>query len=271
MGLIKRKLVLPIYKGVHKLLAGRGLKKYSIVQSINNSFRKKMWVTYVDDIQGNKMHLLKGGGDSIQISTLGIFEPFETEILKKEIKKGDFVVDIGASIGYYTLLFAKWTGTKGKVFSFEPNPDKFSVLTKNVHLNNYQNITLIQKYVSNKSTTNSEIPSISLDDYFSQYDYPINLIKMDIEGAEGLALEGMKNFLEKNKNIKILTEFHTSELKKFGFDPNDFLNNLQQLGFTIYNINEKNKKLEKTNNEELLKNYPNKEIFTNLFCQRNKT
>ena len=130
---------------------------------------------------------------------------------------------------------------------------------------------MIQKYVSNTSTTNSEIPSISLDDYFSQYDYPINLIKMDIEGAEGLALEGMRNFLEKNKNIKILTEFHTSELKKFGFDPNDFLNNLQQLGFTIYNINEKNKKLEKTNNDELLKNYPNKEIFTNLFCQRNKT
>jgi hypothetical protein len=113
--LIKRKLILPIYKSIHKLLTGRGLKKYSIVQSINNYFRKKIWVTYVDDVQGNKMYLLKGGGDSIQISTLGIFEPFETEILKKEIKRGDFVVDIGASIGYYTLLFAKWTGTKDAI------------------------------------------------------------------------------------------------------------------------------------------------------------
>ena len=215
------------------------------------------------------MYLLEGGGDSNQISTFGIYEPFETEILKNEIKKGDFVIDIGASIGYYTLLFAKWTGSGGKVFSFEPNPIQFSILKKNCHLNNYENITLIQKYVSNKSTINSEIASIALDDYFNEHDYPISLIKMDIEGAEGLALEGMQKLLEKNKHIKILTEFHTSELKKFGFEPIDFLNNLQKLGFTIYNINEKNKKLEQIDNEDFLKKYTNKEIFTNLFCQRN--
>ena len=91
---------------------------------------------------------------------------------------------------------------------------------------------------------------------------------MDIEGAEVRALEGMRMLLEKNKNIKILTEFHTRELKKNGSEPKDLLNNLKQLGFSIYNIDEKNKKLENITNEELLKNYPDEEIFTNLFCQR---
>jgi len=254
--------------GINKIFAGKGLKKYSLVQSINTSFRKNMWITHIENVEGNQMYLLKHGGDSIQLSTLGAFEPFETQLLKKEIKEGNFVVDVGASIGYYTLLFAKWTGSKGKVFSFEPNQEKFSVLRKNVRVNNYKNVFLVQKYVLNKSTKNSKINSISLDDFFGQYDYPINLIKMDIEGGEGLAMEGMKILLEKNKAIKILTEFHTQELRRCGIEPNDFLNNLKQLGFSVYNINEQRKILEKTSNEELLKNYPNKDIFTNIFCKR---
>ena len=69
---------------------------------------------------------------------------------------------------------------------------------KNIQLNNYQNVTLIQKFVSNKSTTNSGIQSIALDDYFQQSN-SINLIKMDIEGAEVRAVEGMKQLLENNQ------------------------------------------------------------------------
>lgn len=227
-----------------------------------------MWITHIENVEGDQMYLLKKGGDSLQLSTLGSFEPFETQILKNEIKQGDFVVDVGASVGYYTLLFAKWTGSKGKVFSFEPNYEKFSVLKKNVSVNNYKNVFLVQKYVSNKTTKNSKINSISLDDFFGQCDNPINLIKMDIEGGEGLAMEGMKILLEKNKDIKILTEFHTQELRRCGIEPNDFLNDLKQFGFSLYNINEQRKILEKTSNEELLKNYPAENIFRNIFCKR---
>ncbi len=147
-----------------------------------------MWLTHIENVEGNQMYLLKKGGDSLQLSTLGTFEPFETQLLKKEIKEGNFVVDVGASIGYYTLLFAKWTGSKGKVFSFEPSQEKFSVLRKNVRVNNYKNVFLVQKYVSNKTTKNSKINSISLDDFFGECDNPINLIKMDIEGGEVLAM-----------------------------------------------------------------------------------
>jgi len=250
------------------MFSGKGLKKYSFIQSINTSFRRSVWVTHIDDVEGNQMYLLKKGGDSIQLSTLGTFEPFETEILKKEIEKGNNIVDVGASIGYYTLLFAKWIGSEGKVFSFEPSHEKFPVLKKNVNVNNYKNVTLEQKYVSNKSTINSEINSIALDDYFSKHDTKINLIKMDIEGSEGLAIEGMRKLLEKNKDIKILTEIHTQELRRCGIEPNDFLNNLKKLGFSIYNINEKRKILEKTSIEELLKNYPAEDVFTNIFCKR---
>jgi 23S rRNA U2552 (ribose-2'-O)-methylase RlmE/FtsJ len=265
--LLKRKILLFIYRGIRKVFAGKGLKKYSFIQSINAIFKNKLFVTFVE-VEGNKMHLFeKGGGDSLELSAMESYEPVETEIIKKNINKGDHVIDLGASVGYYTLLLAKLVGKNGKVYSFESNPEKISILEKNIHLNNYQNIILIQKFVSNKSTTNSGIQSIALDDYFQQSN-SINLIKMDIEGAEVQAIEGMKQLLENNQNIKIITEFHTSELREEGADPKEFLNKLRQFGFSIFNINEKNKELEDVTYEDLLKNYPNKEVFTNLFCQR---
>ena len=158
--LLKRKILLFTYRTIRKIFAGKGLKKYSFIQSVNSIFKDKLFVNFIE-IDGNKMYLGVKGGDSLELSSMGSYEPFETEIIKKNIKEGDHVVDLGASVGYYTLLMAKWVGETGKVYSFEANPEKFSILEKNVQLNNYQNVTLIHKMVSNKSTHNLGIQSIA--------------------------------------------------------------------------------------------------------------
>jgi len=117
------------------------------------------------------------------------------------------VVDIGANIGYYTLIFARLVGEQGRVFAFEPDPANFSLLAKNVAVNNYHNVELIQKavsdqtgnarlYLSPKSTVDHRIYSsndnrkfidveaVRLDDYFLDNNGKIDFIKMDIQGLK---------------------------------------------------------------------------------------
>lgn len=65
----------------------------------------------------------------------GSFERYSTKILCKIIKPGWIIYDIGANIGYYTILFSKLTGMKGKVYSFEPDQDNCRLLQKNIKLN----------------------------------------------------------------------------------------------------------------------------------------
>ena len=74
-------------------------------------------------------------------------------MIKQEVKEGNNVIDIGANIGYFTLLFAKLVGPNGKVFAFEPDPTNFSILKKNIEENNYDNVILSQKAISDKTET----------------------------------------------------------------------------------------------------------------------
>ena len=192
------------------------------------------------------------------------------------VKKGDIVLDIGDHIGYYTLIFSDCVGLEGKVFAFEPNPDNFTLLKKNVEINKYKNVVLIQKAVSNKagrlklylSALNSgdnriydlgdgprksiEIEAVRLDDYFKDYDGKIDFIKMDIQGAEGAAMEGMEILLEKNRNLKIITEFWPFGLKGFGIDPETYLQSFLIKGFKLYRINNLEKKIEPSSISEIL-------------------
>lgn len=226
--------------------------------------------------------------DGLRLSINKIYEPAETELVKKEIKEGNVVVDVGAHIGYYTLIFAKLVGANGTVFAFEPDPIIFPLLKKNVEINEYKNVILIQKGVSNIQETVQfnycqddkgrfmtpggnqlgQIDFIRLDDYFKNYDGRIDFIKMDIDGADGKALQGMSGLLSKNKNIKIVTEFWPIGLKRSGMEPAEYLKLLFRHGFTLYDI-KKQEKIEPDHIARLLETYSlDKGNHTNLFCVR---
>src|SRR5258708_4633510 len=137
----------------------------------------------------------------------GIFEPFETELAKVLIKPGDVVLDLGANIGYYTLLFARLVGPAGRVYAFEPEPANCALLKKNVELNGYENVVLVSKAVSNQTGLGKlflcdfnqgdhrlydskdgrphiEIETVELDRFFHNYGGSFDFIKFDIQGAE---------------------------------------------------------------------------------------
>jgi len=284
-----QKIMFLIFKKGIKLLFGHRLSRFYPIKfvyfSLLSHLRDPNSPVNVFD---HKMFL--DSIDSLGLSIWGVYEPFETELIKKEIKKGDVVLDLGANIGYYTLIFAKIVGKNGKIFAFEPDQTNFSLLKKNVEINRYKNILLIRKAVIDRMGTAKlylsdynkgshsifnlesrkkfiQVETIRLDDYFKNYNGKIDFIKMDIEGAEGLAIIGMQELLKRNKNLKILTEFNQDLLKNSDIRPEDYLKMLVGQRFKLYQINEKEKKIEFVSVKELLEKC-SKGQYTNLLCKR---
>jgi len=220
------------------------------------------------------------------------------DLVKNEIKKGDVVIDIGAHIGYYTVLFAKLVGPEGRVFAFEASPTNFEILKKNVDVNGYQNVTLNNKAVSDKdgkltlyitgrtSTENFlfkpenfigsskikdtiEIDSITLDEYFRDFKGQISFLKMDISGAEPRVIKGMGSILSKNDSLKIQQEWWPNAIRTHGNEPDSHLKLLTQMDYKIYEIDGAKNKLNLVTSDDLMKTYPNSKLEDiNIFCKK---
>lgn len=195
-----------------------------------------------------------------------IWEINTTNFLKNIINEGQIVADIGANIGYFSLLLSKLVGSKGKVYSFEPELKNFEILKKNVTINNFKNIKLYQKAVSNNSGkrkfyksnwnfgdhrfnknilydndlthTPIEIDVIRLDECLNDVD--LDFMKIDVQGHEMQVIEGAKKFINNKDNFKMVIEFYPHGLMSNDTDPEEFLKTLLDLGFDIYDIDSRN-------------------------------
>jgi len=275
-----------------KLSRGYGFGKIPVFRSFfkkTHQYLKPNLVT----IQNQKMFL--DPKDSLQLSLNGIYGEFETEIIKNEIKPNDVVVDIGAHIGYFTLLLAMLVGPTGKVFSFEPESKNFKLLKKNIEINNYSNVIAECKAVSDKNKkctlytfeTSSganrlskpdddskvksiEVDSVSLDEYFknSEFAKKIKFIKIDVEGAELLILKSMKSILHENNDVKLLLEFNPEYLLKTGCDPSDFFKIVHSENFKIFFVDNQTHKLVQLNSYTELDPKLFETDVVNLFCKK---
>jgi FkbM family methyltransferase len=190
------------------------------------------------------------------------YEPLQTGLLLRLLEPGMTFVDIGANTGYYTLLAAKVVAETGRVIAFEPYPGNLELLKKNINLNKLGNVTIEELAISDNvgeallylSTINEgdhriyngqdddfynlgrkrktiHIKTTSLDHYLNERDIGVDFIKMDLQGAEHIALNGMRNILTTNHNVVILTEYWPHGLERCGSDPYEFLTDLNGLGF----------------------------------------
>ena len=166
------------------------------------------------------------------------YEPYLTKLMLSKISEGSVVLDIGANIGYYTVLFAEKTGKTGKVIAIEPDPINFEILQKNIKENNLRNVVAVQAAVGNENKKmkiyeskenygdhrmwgNGLAVSVfcrKLDDLLKELEYEkIDFIKMDVQGFEAEVIEGGKNIIEKNKPI-IFFEYWPWGIKNAGSD-----------------------------------------------------
>ena len=119
---------------------GKGYgKKYNVIKSVSNKIETSL-ITDSAEVWAGKIILHPN--DAFRLSIYGIHSKIDFEIFQKYVKKGDNVLDVGANIGYFTLMLAKLVGPTGKVFAFEPDPRNISLLKKNIETNGYQKWTL---------------------------------------------------------------------------------------------------------------------------------
>ena len=200
------------------------------------------------------------------VYSLDDWEPYTEELFQNAIKPGSTVLDLGAHHGYFSLLAARHVGKKGKVYAFEPAPENFQVMKKNIELSHLTNVVVVNKAVSDKRDTvqfflckpnevqgslystfrpgesTITVESIALDEYLEGK--PVDVFKMDIEGGEPSALRGMVETLSRSKDIVLFVEFNHHLLDRAGVSPEDFLAQLDAAGFDCQIINEGLKELQ---------------------------
>ena len=285
-----------IFKLIAKYIAKLGLGKSQKVVNLYEEILSKMGNGIRSDfiiMDGQKLFLDKE--DSLMLSIKNNdHELTEIKFLKQIIKNGDTVLDLGANIGVYTLIFAKLVGKSGHVFAFEPDPTNFEILSKNVKENKHENVTLVQKAVSEKNDkiklfvskrnhashrifdseekrNSIEVDVITLDTYFKKNKNPINFIKMDVEGVEGATLLGASNIIKNSKDLVITMEYFPKWIRKYGMNPEEILDSLIEKKFKLFNINQKERKIFPINLKNFVKEYnEQKKNYTNVLCVKGK-
>lgn len=170
-------------------------------------------------------------GSYVHSCWLGSYAYKEQILFSKIIKQGSIVYDIGANVGFYTLLASVLVGPRGKVFAFEPAPRNIYYLKRHLRLNRCDNVMVIEAAVSDKDDIafleetiissqdhlstkgNLKVKTISLDNLVAKGKIPLpDYIKIDAEGAELLVLFGAKKILV-NCNPTIFLSTHGFDLR----------------------------------------------------------
>ncbi len=272
-----------LFKKIIKPFQGTGLRyRFPFIDKAYRLLLSKIRPEYAE-VNGLKIFL--DSKDSMEFS-MRSFEPGVTRIFREKIKPGMTFIDIGAHIGYYTLLTSKLVGPDGLVFAFEPNPDNGALLERSIKENGLKNIKLTKKalaqntgktnffmsgvsndsrcYFAGEGRKSIEVETISLDDFFKGADQKIDFIKMDVDGFEFSVLRGAEKLISNSKRLMLITEFCPGYLEQAGESPREYFSYLGKLGFDILLIDDKTGDLRKTDINELLAG--SSDFSYNLFC-----
>ncbi len=212
--------------------------------------------------------------------TTGSWQKETARLFEDVIQKGMVVLDVGANIGYFTLIAARLVGGEGKVFAFEPEPYNFDLLVKNIKLNGYKNVIPVPKAISDKkgratlfldkhralhslarenvtrfSGSSVEVEVQTLDGFLKDFGHRVDFAKIDVQGAELAVIGGMRRIIETNKELKMVVEFSPKQLRGFGSSPAEFLDRLTGYGFKLYQIGKSKERMVAVDTASLVKKY----------------
>jgi FkbM family methyltransferase len=187
----------------------------------------------------------------------GCWEPDESWVLRALLRPGDVFVDVGANIGYFTLLAASIVGPSGRVIAFEATPPTLEELRHNVALNGFHNVetrgeavfdqervvTISQPHDGNTGANSLrfqqgsgpswQVPAVSLASALPA-DVPVRLLKIDVEGADLHALRGFEQRLRSADAPFVMCEVADSFLRQMGGSSDELMALMAGCGYQAY-------------------------------------
>jgi FkbM family methyltransferase len=228
-----------------------------------------------------------GGGR--EIYKKGYYEPDLSDYLLRHLwfEKGDIIFDVGANVGWYSVLLSSYFAREATIYAFEPDPDNYSSLLWNLEKNHCPNVVAVKKGIAEQAETRHlhkykssnpgrhsmldinpgpsiAVETISFNEFIEEQQLDagrIRFLKIDIEGYEYFAFKGGSKLLEHVPVI--LAEFSPGYMRKGGVDPAGLIHLLSSYGYTPFVPGYHEKK--KITVEELLKREKN----INLIWEKN--
>jgi FkbM family methyltransferase len=180
------------------------------------------------------------------------------EYLRSGMQKGDIVLDVGAFLGAYAILEARWVGEEGRVVAFEPSPSSFAVLTRHLAMNGLsanrvdarqaavgaaigrrELITFDDEPYRNQiagaasASQPGAVDLVTIDAITAELGRAPDWIRMDVQGLEFEVLEGATETLREGRGrTKIVAEMHPLQWPEFGVDPAEATERFSALGLT---------------------------------------
>jgi FkbM family methyltransferase len=212
-----------------------------------------------------------------------------TALLVRQMAKGiRTFFDVGANYGFYSVLVGK-SNPAVEIFSFEPVPEVFQLLQMNlarnkVSANTYQwavsdtqgrfEFQISENsgesgFIANPDhpvLMNMPVDTVSIDQFLDKISDGPCLIKIDTEGNELKALEGMKGLINKIADVRLIIEFNPTCLIANGIKPGEFLDRIDKLGFDIFVIYDAELKYEKYHPSSAWQSWHGERTYKNLYC-----
>jgi FkbM family methyltransferase len=189
------------------------------------------------------------------VVSTGCWEAGDTALFQELLRPGMTFVDIGAHVGYFSLLAAPLVGETGRVLAFEPHPENFELLQANVRNRSLTNVSCYPWAVgaangraslylavdnsgdhriepAEEERTRIEVPLVALDSV-PEITPPLQAVKIDIQGAEEAAVRGMERLLAASPEVFLVLEFWPYGIERSGGDPRRVLDYYRSLGFVV--------------------------------------
>ena len=271
-------------------LRGSGLKKVPGVSTIYDYLYKSLepeGSIRLIDVGPFEMYLdtRDVGGITPNLMSKKGYHPFMTSLLPGIIKPGMTCIDIGANVGYFTIILSKLVRPLGIVYAFEPEPKNFRVLLENTSILNLvspyscipEQIAVGDKkgelklYTTGynfgghsahmESNESIDVEVTTLDKYLFG-GQKVDFIKIDVEGYEPEVIEGMSSIIDKNPNLVIILEHMPGQIDV------KHLQSLEARSFTLYMIDEVERVMYPISSLSIKRTEPEEGVAFNILARR---